>query len=90
MAGFDRRRLVAYLFGPLGGWEIQILVGAWRSPVAHLLWEQGVGGSNPLAPTNLSLIYSRGCHVDWRPFILWEIDRGNARATEKIFGKILV
>ena len=28
-------------------------VGAWRSPVAHLLWEQGVGGSNPLAPTIL-------------------------------------
>jgi hypothetical protein len=27
-------------------------VGAWRSLVAHLLWEQGVGGSNPLAPTN--------------------------------------
>ena len=28
-------------------------VGAWRSLVAHLLWEQGVGGSNPSAPTSL-------------------------------------
>ena len=25
--------------------------GAWRSQVARLLWEQDVGGSNPLAPT---------------------------------------
>ena|GEM_PF-2836710 len=27
------------------------IFGAWRSPVAHLLWEQGVPGSNPGAPT---------------------------------------
>ncbi len=26
--------------------------GAWRSLVAHLLWEQRVGGSNPSAPTS--------------------------------------
>ena len=26
--------------------------GAWRSLVAHLLWEQGVAGSNPAAPTS--------------------------------------
>ncbi len=30
-------------------------IGVWRSPVAHLLWEQGAGGSNPLTPTILTL-----------------------------------
>lgn len=28
-------------------------VGAWRRLVAHLYGVQGVGGSNPLAPTNI-------------------------------------
>ena len=31
---------------------IMKVFGVWRSPVAHLLWEQGVQGSNPCIPTN--------------------------------------
>jgi hypothetical protein len=33
-------------------------VGEWRSPVARLLWEQDVAGSNPVSPT-INLF--RGC-----------------------------
>jgi hypothetical protein len=33
-------------------------VGAWRSLVAHLLWEQRVGGSNPSAPTICYWVHS--------------------------------
>ena len=33
-------------------------VGEWLSLVEHLVRDQGVGGSNPLSPTNFSLAYS--------------------------------
>ena len=32
-------------------------VGEWLSLVEHLVRDQGVGGSNPLSPTNLSLAH---------------------------------
>ena len=42
-----------YEFRPSFCLHMYLVNGAWRSLVAHLLWEQGVGGSNPLAPTNI-------------------------------------
>ena len=36
-------------------------IGAWRSLVAHLLWEQRVGGSNPSAPTSISWLFGEIC-----------------------------
>src|SRR5438105_8774728 len=33
-----------------------MLIGAWRSLVAHLHGVQGVGGSNPLAPIPLAIL----------------------------------
>ena len=40
--------------------------GAWRSLVAHLLWEQEVGGSNPSAPTNFHEFQRRHSVIPWR------------------------
>jgi hypothetical protein len=38
--------------------------GLWRSLAAHLLWEQGVAGSNPASPTGAKAALvcgRRGC-----------------------------
>src|SRR2546427_2550364 len=49
-----------------------LTVGEWLSLVEHLVRDQGVGGSNPLSPTNLISIIRAGwrrnhgrfiCHV---------------------------
>jgi hypothetical protein len=38
-----------------------VVHGTWRSLAAHLLWEQGVAGSNPAVPTtNTNALLSRG------------------------------
>ena len=44
-------------------------VGEWLSLVEHLVRDQGVGGSNPLSPTNLinfSLILQRNASAPFR------------------------
>ena len=41
-----------------------MIIGAWRSLVAHLHGVQGVGGSNPLAP-----ILHRRLMFNYLPFI---------------------
>ena len=38
------------------GFSVELGAGRGAVRLAHLLWEQGVGGSNPLAPT----IYNQG------------------------------
>ena len=37
--------------GSSGASGVNPFHGMWRSLVAHLLWEQGVAGSNPAIPT---------------------------------------
>src|SRR5207248_1894643 len=56
-----RAAAIMYIAGSLGPRlnlspqrEIVRDFGVWRRLVAHLLWEQGVGGSNPLTPTTFA------------------------------------
>src|SRR5579859_2913039 len=48
-----------------GGYSYNsVLFGAWRSLVAHLLWEQGAASSNLAAPTIFCLgVTRRACSV---------------------------
>ena len=62
---YKRDRDIKPAYGKLCEWErfpfaqktlfeyVLICVGEWRSPVAHLVWDQRVAGSNPVSPTIL-------------------------------------
>jgi hypothetical protein len=39
---------------------LAIIFGVWRSPVAHLVWDQRVEGSNPFAPNKPSSFFEEG------------------------------
>ncbi len=53
--------------------------GAWRSLVAHLLWEQRVGGSNPSAPTTQLKFCMTGSSVR----ITRHVEDSNPRPTDE-------
>ena len=50
---------------------VRRLVGEWLSLVEHLVRDQGVGGSNPLSPTNYLEETSRLKNFLQRPISLW-------------------
>src|SRR5436305_2510832 len=59
---------------------LRLFVGEWLSLVEHLVRDQGVGGSNPLSPTNISLALSLFSHfaaIDFPP--LFGTTRGNSK-----------
>ena len=58
---------------------IQPSVGEWLSLVEHLVRDQGVGGSNPLSPTNLSLNQKLAEYENWNE-PLGEYPGGQIRA----------
>ena len=47
------------------------MLGVWRSLVAHFLREEGVGGSNPLTPTNIQSYLSYVDKKLWHNRLLW-------------------
>ena len=53
--GYNREVLRCSLFLPVHRifFGLAFSVGEWLSLVEHLVRDQGVGGSNPLSPTNL-------------------------------------
>ena|SRR5205085_627011 len=52
-ASVGSAQIFALLVGYPRTFSLSHLVGEWLSLVEHLVRDQGVGGSNPLSPTNL-------------------------------------
>ena len=51
-ASVGSAQIFALLVGYPRTFSLSHLVGEWLSLVEHLVRDQGVGGSNPLSPTN--------------------------------------
>ena len=66
---------MSIIWSAVRGTMFTTLRGAWRSPVARLLWEQDVGGSNPLAPT-IKLRVAGSAAIAYAPVA--QVDRATA------------
>jgi hypothetical protein len=53
--------------------------GEWLSLVEHLVRDQGVGGSNPLSPTKISLINSLALVLTSKPIVAGSLDADGTR-----------
>ena len=64
--------MIRRLREPAGEVQSVLSVGAWRSLVAHLHGVQGVGGSNPLAPTILTIEKQEETKAAQAAFFFWD------------------
>jgi hypothetical protein len=63
-------------------------VGEWRRLVAHLVWDQGVAGSNPVSPTIDRKVYSRPSMLGRAFIILCRLKAAIERETDGLRPRI--
>jgi hypothetical protein len=63
-------------------------VGEWRRLVAHLVWDQGVAGSNPVSPTIDRKVYSRSSMLAGAFIIVCRLKAAIERETDGLRARI--